>query len=87
MKQPKDHGFAEPPKDERPIQTYEVTIISFATVVIEARDERQALNDAIYAADLGDGTLDEATAKLVPPDEVERAKRFADRFVALRMDG
>lgn len=76
-------GFPEPDPDERPVYTYEVSIKAFTTVVIEAHDEREAIDDAIFAADMGDCTLDEASAKLLHAEDVESAKRLTDRFVPL----
>lgn len=64
--------------------TYTVSVIAFATVlVIDAKDESEAMQLACDEIDFGDLQMDEASVKekLTTVERVESARRHADRVL------
>ena len=64
-------------------KTYSVSVTAFATVVVVAANEADALEYGCYALRMGDLQMDEGKVEreLKTPEEIASARRDADRVV------
>lgn len=65
------------------MKTYSVSVTAFATVIVEADNEEEAMSLAAEELDFGDLQMDEASLKKEISDEKEigAAKRHADKVL------
>jgi len=65
------------------MKTYSVSVSAFATVIVEADNEEEAMSMAAEEVDFGDLQMDEASIKkeLEDDKEIGAAKRHADKVL------